>query len=87
MNRRDFLYLTSIAAAAPFIRASSETRRFRTALIGCGWWGKNVLREAIASYDARHQALLRQRAYQTTPSSHHEAPPSPGPDPHADIKA
>jgi predicted dehydrogenase len=24
-------------------------RRYRAALIGCGWWGKNLLREAIAS--------------------------------------
>jgi predicted dehydrogenase len=48
MNRRQFLYAGTLAAAAPFVRAS-ETRTFRTALIGCGWWGKNILREAIAS--------------------------------------
>lgn len=52
-TRRHFLRNAALAgtvlSSAPFIRAADPTRKFRTALIGCGWWGKNILREAIAS--------------------------------------
>jgi predicted dehydrogenase len=52
-NRRRFIQQTALAgtmlSAAPFIRAADPTKKFRTALIGCGWWGKNILKEAIAS--------------------------------------
>jgi predicted dehydrogenase len=55
MNRRHFLQSSAAAsalAAVPFsIRAADKagTKKFRTALIGCGWWGNNILREAMAS--------------------------------------
>ena len=53
LTRRHFIRNSAIAgtvlSAAPFIRAADPARKFRTALIGCGWWGKNILREAIAS--------------------------------------
>ncbi len=53
MNRRRFLQHTTLAgaaiAAAPFIRATDSTKKLRTALIGSGWWGKNILKEAMAS--------------------------------------
>ena len=52
MRRRKFLQTIGAGTAAfasPFILGSSETKKFRTALIGCGWWGKNILREAVAS--------------------------------------
>ncbi|MBI5395069.1 MAG: Gfo/Idh/MocA family oxidoreductase, partial [Verrucomicrobia bacterium] len=54
MNRRDFLKTSSTAALAlasgPFIlNAQSPAKKYRTALIGCGWWGGNILREAMAS--------------------------------------
>lgn len=55
MNRRSFLrssLAVSTLAALPFsIRAADKAgaRKFRTALIGCGWWGNNILREAMAS--------------------------------------
>jgi len=52
-NRRRFIQQAAIAgtvlSAAPFIRAADPAKKFRTALIGCGWWGKNILKEAIAS--------------------------------------
>ena len=52
-TRRQFLRTTALAtslvAAAPFIRAADPAKKYRTALIGCGWWGNNILREAIAS--------------------------------------
>ena len=55
MNRRRFLQNSAAAgalAALPFnIRAQDKAgaKKFRTALIGCGWWGNNILREAVAS--------------------------------------
>ncbi|MES2694002.1 MAG: Gfo/Idh/MocA family oxidoreductase [Verrucomicrobiota bacterium] len=54
MNRRSFLYSSVAAsslAALPFhIRAADKVRRkFRTALVGCGWWGGNIVGEAMAS--------------------------------------
>jgi predicted dehydrogenase len=53
MNRRNFLR-TSVAAAfgLPAFSipgADSAAKKYRTALIGCGWWGGNILREAMAS--------------------------------------
>ena len=53
MNRRNFIR-TSVAAAFSLpafsiLGAESPARRYRTALIGCGWWGGNILREAMAS--------------------------------------
>ena len=54
MKRRAFLH--SAAAAGGLATLSLRTsaaeksgRRYRTALIGCGWWGGNILGEAIAS--------------------------------------
>ncbi len=52
MNRRRFLHRTALASAAfaaPYIRAAEPARKYRTALIGSGWWGKNILKEAMAS--------------------------------------
>jgi predicted dehydrogenase len=52
MNRRRFLQHTALTGAAfitaPYIRAA-EPKKLRTALIGSGWWGKNILKEAMAS--------------------------------------
>lgn len=55
-DRRTFLK-SSLAAgaalgtawAAPAVHAQSRTRRYRTALVGTGWWGMNILQEAVAS--------------------------------------
>src|ERR1043165_3753953 len=52
MNRRRFLGSIAtggLALQAPFIMAQSSGRKYRTALIGSGWWGKNILQEAMAS--------------------------------------
>lgn len=53
MNRRDFL-MTSVAAsaafsAAPLLGAQNRPKKHRTALIGSGWWGMNILRCAMES--------------------------------------
>jgi predicted dehydrogenase len=53
MKRRAFLKSSAVATAtavfAPNLIAQSTSRRFKTALIGAGWWGRNILAEAIAS--------------------------------------
>jgi predicted dehydrogenase len=54
LGRREFL---AAGAAVPFIRAGGQDRKLRTALIGSGWWGKNILKEAIAAGRARVAAL------------------------------
>src|SRR5258706_11871142 len=54
LTRRDFL---AAAAAAPFIRVRTPHRAYRTALIGSGWWGKNILKEAIAAGKSKVVAL------------------------------
>jgi predicted dehydrogenase len=36
-------------AAAPFVRAAEPARKFRTAIVGPGWWGKNILKTAMAA--------------------------------------
>ncbi len=63
MKRRTFLRTTVLAGAgltavsAPFVRGS-EHRKLRTALIGSGWWGKNILKEAMASGRCATVALV-----------------------------
>ena len=64
MRRRGFLRAVTAGgatlaamSAAPFILRASEDKVFRTALIGSGWWGKNILRSAIASGRSKVVAL------------------------------
>jgi len=52
MHRRHFL--TSVSAAGIALQGlpllgQKSTKKHRTALIGAGWWGMNLLREAMAS--------------------------------------
>lgn len=53
MNRRHFLKSSAAASVVysslPFYSAIRNTQKVRIALIGCGWWGMNILREAIAA--------------------------------------
>src|SRR4051812_25756032 len=51
LPRRQFIRAAAGAALfanAPFI-LGQEPAKYKTALIGSGWWGKNILREAAAS--------------------------------------
>jgi len=58
MQRRKFLKSTALALpAAAFAGAPAVERKFRTALIGSGWWGMNILGEAIASGACKIVAL------------------------------
>jgi predicted dehydrogenase len=63
-TRRQFLG-SSIAAgvaagaalSAPYVHAQAKAKRYRTALIGSGWWGMNILGEAVASNECEVVAL------------------------------
>ena len=62
LDRRSFIRSSALAGAAfgtaPFLRAAEVgTKQFRTALIGAGWWGKNILQEAMASRRCKIIAL------------------------------
>ncbi len=61
LDRRQFIRTATVAGAAftaaPFILGADPGRKFRTALIGSGWWGKNILREAIAGGRVKIVAL------------------------------
>ena len=49
-DRRDFLKSAAAATiGAPAIHLVSQTKKYRTALIGTGRWGMNILREAMAA--------------------------------------
>jgi predicted dehydrogenase len=54
MNRRRFLKTSTAIGlasfAAPFVHAQDKAgRKYKTALVGCGWWGGNILGEAMRS--------------------------------------
>ena len=54
MDRRTFW--KSALSAAPLLSAQPG-KKYKTALIGSGWWGMNILREAIASGECSTVAL------------------------------
>src|SRR5436190_10123088 len=60
LTRRNFLKTAGAAGVAfnavPLLGAAPD-RKFRTALIGSGWWGKNILKEAMASGRVKVVAL------------------------------
>lgn len=50
MDRRHFIQKSAYGISAlPLLPAlSRKEKKYRIALIGCGWWGRNILREAMA---------------------------------------
>jgi predicted dehydrogenase len=60
VNRRRFLATAAAVSAvvsAPHVHADSKDKKYRTALIGSGWWGMNILREALATGQTKVVAL------------------------------
>jgi predicted dehydrogenase len=61
LNRRTFLKTSAAASLAfsaiPIFGAESPAKKYRTALLGSGWWGMNILGEAMASGDCQVVAL------------------------------
>ncbi|HIQ20616.1 MAG TPA: Gfo/Idh/MocA family oxidoreductase [Planctomycetes bacterium] len=50
VTRRGFLAASGVAGlafAGPAVRGAEKDKRYRTVLIGSGWWGMNILRTAI----------------------------------------
>lgn len=60
-NRREFISTSAAAGItlgiAPAIHAQAKDKKYRTALIGCGWWGRNLLQEAMAAGQSKVVAL------------------------------
>jgi len=60
VTRRHFLGASAaapLAFAAPAVHGAEKNKRYRTALVGSGWWGMNILRTAIAAGDVYVVAL------------------------------
>src|SRR3954469_17052253 len=62
MNRRNFIKSTAagafaLATAPVFLRGQDKTQTYTVALIGCGWWGGNILGAALASKQCKLVAL------------------------------
>jgi predicted dehydrogenase len=60
LNRRDFLTAGAAAGlclAAPAIHSAEKAKQYRTAIIGSGWWGMNILREAIRAERSKVVAM------------------------------
>ncbi|WP_153559012.1 Gfo/Idh/MocA family protein [Roseimaritima sediminicola] len=61
LPRRTFLQAAAATGvmlqAAPAVRAQNKGKTYRTALIGSGWWGMNILREALAGGNIKVVAL------------------------------
>jgi predicted dehydrogenase len=61
LNRRRFLSASAAASVAlsggPFVLGAAKARKYRTALIGAGWWGMNILREAVKAGQSQVVAL------------------------------
>jgi len=71
LRRRTFLKMSGLAVmagAAPAVKAEPRDKKYATVLIGCGWWGNNILREAMAAGASRIVGLcdVDQRALQAT---------------------
>lgn len=60
-TRRTFLKDATIAgaalASAPYLLGQSRGKKYRTVLVGTGWWGGNILGEAMASGECKITAL------------------------------
>ncbi|UTA70338.1 Gfo/Idh/MocA family protein [Emticicia sp. 21SJ11W-3] len=60
MNRKEFIRTSALATGAlvsrPLITYASQAR-YKTALIGSGWWGTNIVREAIKSGECQIVAI------------------------------
>jgi predicted dehydrogenase len=74
-NRRDFLKASASSLAVSPIYApavmgiQAKDKKYRTALIGTGWWGMNILREAMAAGQSQVIALCDVDENQITPAA------------------
>lgn len=60
LSRRSFLkggVVAGVAFTAPHILGAEKDKKYRTALIGSGWWGMNIAREALKSGQCKIVAM------------------------------
>ena len=61
MNRRTFIQNSAVGATAtlfsPYGIAAPRATKYRTALIGTGWWGMNILGAAMAAGQSKVVAM------------------------------
>ncbi len=60
LTRRDFLSATAAAGltmAVPSVLKGNQDKVYKTALVGSGWWGMNILREAIRAGQSKVVAM------------------------------
>ena len=72
MKRRDFIKTSataSVAFSAVPLVGSKRKKRYRTALIGSGWWGMNILRTAMAAGEAEVVAMCDVDRNQLAPAA------------------
>ena len=72
INRRTFLkgsIAASVAFAAPTILRAQDDRKYRTALIGSGWWGMNIGRTALQSGQCKMVAMCDVDSKQLDPAA------------------
>lgn len=58
-----------MALSAPALHAQPRDRKFKTALVGSGWWGMNILREAIKSGECQVIAMCDVDENQLNPAA------------------
>jgi len=72
INRRTFLknsVISGLAFAAPTILRAGGNGKYRTALIGSGWWGMNITRAALQSGECRIVAMCDVDSNQLDPAA------------------
>lgn len=72
MTRRRFLASTAAAGAllaAPAVHGAQKNTRYRTVLIGTGWWGMNILRTAIEAGESNVVAMCDVDTNQLDPAA------------------
>jgi len=72
INRRSFLknsVISGLAFAAPTLLRAGSNGKYRTALIGSGWWGMNIARAALQSGECTIVAMCDVDANQLNPAA------------------
>lgn len=72
IDRRDFLkgsVVSGLALATPRILRASSGGKYRTALIGSGWWGMNIARAALQSGECSIVAMCDVDSNQLDPAA------------------
>src|SRR5262245_27049110 len=70
-DRGDFLKSSPAGTLLParFVRAQWKDKKYRTARIGAGWWGMNILREARAAGESTVVAMCDVDENQLNPAA------------------